>query len=439
MKKVTFQLAAYTAAAGKFDHNKPKEGNEDNFYVDDNLSDNEINHCIADELVTSSECGTLMVVADGMGGMNAGEIASEIAINTVTTFFSPGRITPSIALSQETRKSYLESTIIAADKIIKDDAKTNPSHKGMGSTIILAWLVGDELTVSWCGDSRCYRFNPSTGIELLSHDHSYVQELADKGEITYEETFVHPQNNIVTRCLGDPNGQAKPETRHFTVCNDDIIMLCSDGLSGVVFDRKYYLNNHLLSNDNLEDIIRANQNSMSRCREALFNAAEKADWYDNVTVILCKICNGADNRTNATDKPIYSENEQKRKKKPLWLIIIAILAIVVIAAILLTQKLCNKDNVKIDSNKDHDTTTILPRSNVEHKESNNTQTFYNVGSSHTNSSQNRISSIKKDSTQTKKDGEQKIPGEAPVTNQNKKNIRESLIPVTRDSTKLKSE
>lgn len=294
MKQIAFKLVAYSAAAGKYDPDAPNLGNEDNFYVDDNLSDDEMSNFTPDNLVEMSECGMLMVVADGMGGMNAGEVASEIAIRTVSDLFSPGKITPQIAQNEHERRKYLENTIVAADLNIKQDARANPEHKGMGSTIIIAWLVGDELTVSWCGDSRCYRFNPSVGIEMLSRDHSYVQELADKGIITYEQTFGHPQGNIVTRSLGDESSTAVPETRNFKVYQDDIIMLCSDGLSGVVFDRQYYIDNRLISNDNLEDIIRANQHSMVACREALFAAAEKADWYDNVTVVLCQICNGAD-------------------------------------------------------------------------------------------------------------------------------------------------
>lgn len=294
MKQITFQLAAFTAAAGKYDPNAPNAGNEDNFYVDDNLSDDLINHCVADAKIQLSECGMIMVVADGMGGMNAGEVASEIAVRTVAQFFSPGRITPEIAAHEESRRVYLESVIIAADKAIKEESRTNPDHRGMGSTIILAWLVGDSLSVSWCGDSRCYRFNPAIGIEMLSRDHSYVQELADKGVITYEQTFSHPQGNIVTRSLGDESGKSRPETRHFKVYQDDIILLCSDGLSGVLFDRECYIDDYLLSNENLNDIINAHQNSMSECREELFAAAERADWYDNVTAVLCKICDGAD-------------------------------------------------------------------------------------------------------------------------------------------------
>ena len=354
MKNVTFRLAAYSAAAGKYDPNAPNAGNEDNFYVDDNLGDDEVNHIIADQPVVLSDCGALLVVADGMGGMNAGEVASEIAVNTVRQYFSPGKVTPAMARDAQSRQRYMESVIVAADENIKQEARNNSSHDGMGSTIIMAWIAGDEVTVSWCGDSRCYRFNPLKGIEMLSHDHSYVQELADKGIITYEQTFCHPQGNIVMRSLGDESHKAQPETKNYKLYRNDIIMLCSDGLSGVLFDRQCYMDNVLLSNENLEDIIRANQHSMQACREALFTAAERADWYDNVTVLLCKMCDGLDPMPASTYQPREHEEENaspnprvgrstfinfRVKKKTLVLIIVALVVLIAggVTAALLTK------------------------------------------------------------------------------------------------------
>lgn len=291
---IIFRMAAWTDAAGKYAPNAPLEGNEDNYYVDDDLGDNTPSHLVADEDILLSDCGMLMAVADGMGGMNAGEVASQIAHDTVGEFFAPGKITAQLSATHESRSRYLEEVVRETDRRIKEDARINSEHEGMGSTLIMAWIVNGELTLTWIGDSRAYRFNPVTGIEPLSRDHSYVQELANKGIITYEQTFEHPQGNIVTRSLGDTTQKAKPESRLFKVCNNDIILLCSDGLSGVLRDKKTYdENGQLYPGDNLEDIIRNHQESLRECREALWIAAEKADWYDNVTVILCKICSGA--------------------------------------------------------------------------------------------------------------------------------------------------
>ena len=297
MADIQFRLTAYSDAAGKYNPQAFNNGNEDCFYVDDNLSDNQTNHCAPDHTVTLADCGMIMAVADGMGGMNAGEVASAIAVKTVEDFFAPGKVTPAMAGDARQRQQYLETLIVEADSRIKADESENPDHDGMGSTIILAWMVGAELTVSWCGDSRAYRFNQLNGIEMLSEDHSYVQDLVRKGVLRYSETFGHPQGNIVTRSLGDPSGPAQPETRQFTVAEGDIIMLCSDGLSGVVYDRpETDASGNQLSQFNLQDVIAANTGSMTQCRQALFDAAEKSDWYDNVTAILCQI-------TSSPNKP----------------------------------------------------------------------------------------------------------------------------------------
>lgn len=287
-------MAAWSDAAGKYDPNAPLNGNEDNFYVDDDLSDEQPSHITVDEDTQLSDCGMLMAVADGMGGMNAGEVASQIAHDTVADYFAPGKITPQLAATHESRSRYMENVIREADRRIKADARHNRDHEGMGSTLIMAWLVGEELSVTWIGDSRAYRFNPQSGIEPLSKDHSYVQELADKGIITYEQTFEHPQGNIVTRSLGDGSKKAQAESRQFKVFDGDIILLCSDGLSGVLRDRKAYdENGDPYPGETLEDIIRDHSSSLSKCREALWAAAERADWYDNVTAILCEIRSGA--------------------------------------------------------------------------------------------------------------------------------------------------
>lgn len=339
-QNITFRLAAYSLPAGKYNPDAPLNGNEDNFYVDDDLADDVLGRCRADEVINMGEYGCLLVVADGMGGMNAGEVASEIAISTVRDFFAPGKVDAKTAKSREGRKKYLESLIKEADRRIKNDAATNREHNGMGSTIILAWIVGSELTVSWCGDSRAYRFNPLNGIELISEDHSYVQELVKQGVIKYNDTFDHPQGNIVTRSLGDPNNAAKPETRQYDIANGDIILLCSDGLSGVLRDRKTYdATGRLCEGENIEDIVAANTDSMAKCREELMNAAERADWYDNVTVLLCQILDGAPEPVKHAvcinpGEPEVSKTVDNRGLKQKKMIYIGAAVVVVLIAVL---------------------------------------------------------------------------------------------------------
>lgn len=290
MSVIQFRLAARTDAAGKYNPNAPLEGNEDNMFVDSDLAKDNLGEFTADEVVNLSEKGCLMVVADGMGGMNAGEVASAIAIKTVMEYFTLEKLTDSVCKDSKSRMRYMETVVVAADSAIKKDSRSNPDHEGMGSTIIMAWLCDDEICLTWCGDSRAYLFRPSLGFGQVSKDHSYVQGLVDDGKITEVQAFDHPYGNIITRSLGDPDKKAKPDSKCFKVFKGDIFMLCSDGLSGVLRDRKTYNENgDRLDTENLEDIIAENRSSMAECRDCLFEAAQRNDWYDNVTAILCEI------------------------------------------------------------------------------------------------------------------------------------------------------
>lgn len=347
--KIEFKLVAYTDAAGKFSPDAFRSGNEDNFYVDDDLTDATTNKVAQDEIVQLGNLGMLMVVADGMGGMNAGEVASQVAIDTVKAAFTTNSLTEAITANPQTRQKYLEQVIKKADKNIKSEARKDRTREGMGSTIIIAWLFGDELTISWCGDSRAYIFNENSGIRLISQDHSYVQDLVNKGLLTYEQTFDHPQNNIITRSLGDPTKDAKPESKTLKVGKGDIILLCSDGLSGVLRDRKTYdSNGQLFPEENLEDIIRANSSSMKVCREALWEAAEKGEWYDNVTAILCQITEGPASRWAASSS-LVTPTGKTRKKKKLWIYVLVSLAVVLaIIGAFFIGKGFNHANAEID-------------------------------------------------------------------------------------------
>lgn len=331
MKKehnISFRLVAYTDAAGKYSPDAIRGGNEDNFFVDDDLSDSIPSSVSQDEVLQLGSLGMLMAVADGMGGMNAGEVASQIAIDTVKAAFRKESLTESVVATSQSRQKYLEDVIKVADKNIKSEARKDRNKEGMGSTIILAWLYNDDLSISWCGDSRAYIFNDNSGIRLISQDHSYVQELVNKGLLTYEQTFDHPQNNIITRSLGDPTKEAKPESKTLKVGKGDVILLCSDGLSGVLRDRKTYdLNGRLLPEENLEDIISTHTSSMKECREALWEAAEREGWYDNVTAILCQILEGPISIWGADNIP--SPDIPKKRTKLKWIVTVALLLVII--------------------------------------------------------------------------------------------------------------
>ena len=316
---ILFRMAARCEAAGR-------PNNEDNYQLDDNLSDNSWGFT-ADAEVSLGEKGALLVVCDGMGGMNAGEVASDIAVKTIKEWFTTDKLTDAAVAAP---CKYITSAIVAADAAIKAHSKTNPDTEGMGSTIVLAWLLGQKVYVGWCGDSRCYRFNPALGLERLSHDHSYVQELVDAGKLTEELAFDHPNNNIITRSLGDPRGAAQPDCKEFDLYNQDIILLCSDGLCGTLRDNE------------IAELIKQHQTSMQECRDALWDADEAAGWTDNTTIALAQIISGGKDATTANKTTTASTDISTSKaklvaaNKRLKLILSGVVFIILLCAIVAT-------------------------------------------------------------------------------------------------------
>lgn len=320
VKNISLKLVAYSDAAGKYDPNAPLNGNEDNFMVDADLSDSVAYLTGVDEAIAMSDLGCMMAVADGMGGQNAGEVAAEIAIETVAEYFKAERLTAAVVASPKTRAKYITEVIVEADRRVKAATVDHPEREGMGSTIVITWIKDDDITVGWLGDSRAYRYNPVRGLEPISVDHTYVQELVNKGILTYDETFGHPQGNIVTRSLGDPLATPpSPEHVNLKLYNGDIILMCSDGLSGVVPDTP----SHGIS-DSIETIIAENYDDLSTMRVRLMEAAERNHWYDNVTILLCR----ADG-----DLPKMPTKEARKTHNPFRLILGLILVAAVAAVV----------------------------------------------------------------------------------------------------------
>lgn len=275
-KPIKIRIAAYTNAAAR-------DNNEDALLVHDDLTVSPVGHFETDKIIDLGPKGALLVVADGMGGMNAGEVASGITCATLQELFEPENITKEVLSSEENIKKFIRNAIVKADERIKKEGNADPEKEGMGSTVVLGWIIKDIIYVGWCGDSRLYCFNKKTGLVQLSHDHSYVQELVDSGQIDEETAFYHPNSNIITRSLGDLRSKARPDVESFQLHNGDIILLCSDGLSGA------------LQNREIADIMNDTCSTMENCMKALWIGAEKAGWTDNVTTVLCEIVSGAKN------------------------------------------------------------------------------------------------------------------------------------------------
>lgn len=253
-----------------------RTNNEDNFIVNADLSQNDwfIPNNAA-ETITLGEYGCLFVVADGMGGMNAGEVASAIAVESVKDMFSNTDLSEIVSDSIQI-KNFLQAVVEKADKNIKDRVKSDPATEGMGTTIVIGWALNGAVYISWCGDSRAYLFNPNSGLVRLSKDHSYVQRLVDEGKLDPELAFDHPNSNVITRSLGDASSKALPDftSRHLVV--GDCILLCSDGLCGLCRD---------------EDILNVFNESedIEQCKNNLIASALDAGGDDNVTIVLFQV------------------------------------------------------------------------------------------------------------------------------------------------------
>lgn len=273
-----------------------RDNNEDNFTVCPNIESNEWSVPTHHQTtIPLGKQGCLLVVADGMGGQNAGEVASEIAIHTVQEMFAPSSLPSDVISSTDNIKNYLKKVIIEADERVKRHSRAEASTAGMGSTIVIAWCIGTKVYVAWLGDSRAYCIMPDKGIGRLTKDHSYVQRLVDEGSLTDEEAMVHPNSNIITRSLGDTSQKAKPEVTEYAAEKGMVILLCSDGLCGVCTDAV------------IGGIVEDGLDDLSACCDKLTNAALNAGGSDNITITLLEFVEveqSAFSKTPSKNRPL---------------------------------------------------------------------------------------------------------------------------------------
>lgn len=293
-----------------------RENNEDNFTVCADLAKNDwripVNY---QEEIKLGDLGSVMVVADGMGGQNAGEVASSIAVETVQSMLAPDVLPKGVTASDDSIDEYLKKVICAADLRVKKMTRENPSTSGMGSTIVIAWVIGHRAHIAWLGDSRAYCIHKDKGIARLSKDHSYVQSLVDAGRITDEQAFTHPDSNIINRSLGDMSQKAKPDVVSIELTEGAVILLCTDGLCGVCQDSV------------IGGIIEDNIYDLKKCREDLMTAALAAGGSDNITLTMLHVC-----KTDfaVSDAP-HEKKAPNRKKK--WNLLIYAVLIAIIGAL----------------------------------------------------------------------------------------------------------
>jgi len=206
----------------------------------------------------------LFVVADGMGGAQAGEVASQLAVEEFHE-----------ALPDEgSAEERLIDRIRAANRRIYDLSRTEHEHAGMGTTLTAAYLDDDHLAVAHVGDSRAYIFRDGE-LTRLTQDHSLVEELVRQGKLTQEQAAEHPQRSIITRALGI-EGDVEVDTWSYPMRAGDVVLLCSDGLTSMIGE------------DQIGQILRA-ETSLDRAADGLIAAANDAGGRDNITVVLFRL------------------------------------------------------------------------------------------------------------------------------------------------------
>ncbi len=240
-----------------------RSGNEDNFFVDTRRG--------------------LFIVADGMGGHAAGEVASEMAVQIVTRELSAA------ALADDGITEKVAQSLRTANRAIYDRTIAEVDKQGMGTTASVLMLGEDKYLIGQVGDSRVYLLRDGA-LRQLTKDHSYVQEQVDAGYLTPEQARYHPYSNVITRCVGA--GEAvEPDTYTGPVKVGDLYLVASDGLTGMVDDRR------------LQQLLLA-RSTTQRIVEALISEANGRGGLDNITAIVIRIGDASvDDSTPTRDMP----------------------------------------------------------------------------------------------------------------------------------------
>ncbi|HZQ63059.1 MAG TPA: Stp1/IreP family PP2C-type Ser/Thr phosphatase [Casimicrobiaceae bacterium] len=234
-----------------------------------------------EDSVFADAAAGLAVLADGMGGYNAGEVASGIAVNVIS-----GGLVPELKSERELSKVdvttglthaalLLQQQIAAANKSIYEAAQARPECAGMGTTLVAAVVCGNRISIGHVGDSRCYRLRADK-FEQLTHDHSLLQEQIDSGVLTPEQAKYSLNKNLVTRALGI-EAIVPADIAEYRVEADDIYLLCSDGLTDMV------------EPDAVQSIVQEKRSDLSGAAARLIELANQNGGRDNISVILVRV------------------------------------------------------------------------------------------------------------------------------------------------------
>ncbi len=212
----------------------------------------------------------LAIVCDGMGGAKAGNVASSLAVDTAVEYLE--RIPPEKLANHGTSR-MCEAARLANREVCRRSCRDFDCH-GMGTTMVSLLLSKNKVGILNIGDSRAYRINDE-GITKVTRDHSVVEELVYRGEITPEQARLHPNKNLITRCLGN-DSDSRPDLFELKVKPGDYLLLCTDGLSNVLTDQEI-----------LYEVLHG-EDTDSACQR-MVNIALERGAPDNVTVVLIEV------------------------------------------------------------------------------------------------------------------------------------------------------
>ena len=234
----------------KTDIGKVREINQDYYYTSDENS-----------------VPKLCILAEGMGGYKGGEIASKLAVESAKKYIE-NNFSNNFSEKEEILK-LIGNAVEYANMVVYEKSKEIKELEGMGTTLEICLIYNNKAYIGHVGDSRIYRIRKDV-IRKLTKDHSYVQQLVEDKKITREEAKVHPKKNMLTRALGC-TPYVEPDLRARNFEKGDIFIMCSDGLTNMVDEKRIY---ELIK----QDISKATNN--------LINEANSAGGYDNITVII---------------------------------------------------------------------------------------------------------------------------------------------------------
>jgi serine/threonine protein phosphatase PrpC len=239
---------------------KQREHNEDSIFV--------MNTTLASE----SECPPIgiFIVADGMGGHQHGEVASDAAVRAMAGHVLKKIWTPFLSNYHHPKEGSIQETMM--EGIVEAQKAVVHSAPGGGTTLTAAFALGENITIAHVGDSRAYIINADQQLRVVTRDHSFVMRLQEMGQITADDAAVHPQRNVLYRAVGQ-NEPFEPDIMTVVLPRGGYLLLCSDGLWGVISEKL------------ITQLVLSSLNPEIACQK-LVDAANEAGGPDNISVIL---------------------------------------------------------------------------------------------------------------------------------------------------------